>query len=120
MWLPLSALVAAFFLLKRSSTSSPAPHRLIDAGVASWYPPTGNPTANGEFYDGSDMTAAHKTLPFGTIVDVRDIDTGNVVRVRVNDRGPFVAGRVIDLSPTAAAALGIKERGLANVEVFAA
>ena len=63
------------------------------------------------------MTAAHKTLPFGTIVKVTDLDTGRSVRVRINDRGPFIQGRIIDLSRRAAERLGIRGRGLAKVRV---
>lgn len=88
-----------------------------ESGYASWYGPgfDGRKTASGEVFHMDDMTAAHKTLPFDTIVDVTDIDTGKTVRVRINDRGPFVKGRIIDLSRGAAKALGIKERGTARV-----
>jgi rare lipoprotein A len=87
--------------------------RDLQRGVASWYGPGfhGRRTANGEKYDMHDMTAAHKTLPFGTRVLVHNPRTGKEVVVRINDRGPFVRGRVIDLSKAAAGALGIKARG---------
>ena len=96
-------------------------HREPDErGIASWYGPgfEGKLTANGERFDSSQMTAAHKTLRFGTVVDVLDEDTGKAVRVRINDRGPFKEGRIIDLSKRAAEVLGSKEKGLANVSMF--
>ena len=88
-------------------------------GEASWYgiEERGRPTANGEPMDPGAMTAAHKTLPFGTVVEVTDRDTGNSVRVRINDRGPFSPGRIIDLSHEAARRLGIVARGVAPVSV---
>jgi rare lipoprotein A len=63
------------------------------------------------------LTAAHRTLPFGTRLRVTDVDTGRSVTVRVNDRGPFVRGRVVDVSASAAETLGIKGKGLAKVKV---
>lgn len=91
-----------------------------ETGQASWYGPgyEGNLTANGERFTARGMTAAHKTLPFNTVVDVVTEDTGKSVRVRINDRGPFVAGRIIDLAEAAAEVLGIKERGLAPVTLY--
>ena len=86
-------------------------------GVASWYGPGfhGRTTASGERYDMHQLTAAHKTLPFGTRVLVRNAESGQEVVVRINDRGPYVAGRVIDLSKAAAQAVGIE--GLGAVEL---
>lgn len=86
-------------------------------GIASWYGPGfhGKRTANGEIFDMYALTAAHKTLPFNTLVKVVDLDTGRWVVVRINDRGPFVPGRIIDLSYAAAKELGIVEKGLARV-----
>jgi rare lipoprotein A len=81
------------------------------SGIASVY--SGGRTADGERMVPSAMTAAHRSLPFGTMVRVTDNHTGRSVVVRINDRGPFVRGRVIDLSPAAAHALGFS--GLANV-----
>ncbi|MGC9529285.1 MAG: septal ring lytic transglycosylase RlpA family protein [Candidatus Bipolaricaulaceae bacterium] len=88
-----------------------------EVGIASWYGPNfhGKTTANGELYDMYAFTAAHKTLPFGTVVEVVDLETGRSVVVRINDRGPFVAGRIIDLSRAAAEALGMVERGITRV-----
>jgi len=92
-------------------------------GVASWYGPDfqGQTTANGERFNMQAMTAAHRSLPFGTIVRVTDLDSGRVVKVRINDRGPLVAGRVLDLSKNAARRLGIADDGTAEVrlQVFA-
>lgn len=91
--------------------------RFDEVGIASWYGPgfQGRTTANGELYDMFAYTAAHKTLPFGTVVKVVDLNTGRSVVVRINDRGPFVPGRIIDLSYAAAVELGIVERGTARV-----
>ena len=88
-----------------------------ETGIASWYGPgfDGNLTANGEIYDMNGISAAHKTLPFGTIVRVVDLDTGRSIVVRINDRGPFVEGRIIDLSKGAAEKLGMVERGIIPV-----
>ena len=83
------------------------------SGIASVY--SGGRTANGEHAVASRMTAAHRTLPFGTLVRVTNKRTGRSVVVRINDRGPFVAGRVIDLMPAAAQALGFD--GLAPVDL---
>ena len=75
----------------------------------------GKPTANRETFDQAGMTAAHKTLPFGTLVRVRSLSTGKEVVVRINDRGPHSKKRVIDLSGAAAAELGVKARGVSTV-----
>lgn len=97
----------------------PEPEPVSDAwtGVASWYGPNfhGRTTANGETFDQWAMTAAHKTLPFGTVLRVTNPSNGRSVEVRINDRGPFIAGRSIDLSRAAAEALGIG--GVATVEL---
>lgn len=88
-------------------------------GLASWYghPYHGRPTADGEIYNMYAMTAAHRTLPFGTWVRVHDLDNGRSVDVRINDRGPFIPGRVIDLSYAAAEALGVVGPGSAHVRL---
>ncbi len=90
-----------------------------ESGRASWYgePFHGRKTASGEVFDMSAMTAAHKTLPFGTRVLVVNLDNGRRVVVRVNDRGPFVAGRIIDLSKAAGALIGLDASGIARVEL---
>ena len=88
-------------------------------GAASYYSDSlaGETTANGESYDPSELTAAHRTLPFGTRVSVRRIDNDRSVVVRINDRGPFVGGRIIDLSRAAATALQMLRAGVARVEL---
>jgi rare lipoprotein A len=94
-------------------------NKATELGIASWYGPGfhGKLTANGERYDQNGLTAAHRTLPLGTWVNVRDLRTNRTVKVRVNDRGPYKKGRSIDLSYAAANALGIVERGTAPVEI---
>ncbi|HUG62447.1 MAG TPA: septal ring lytic transglycosylase RlpA family protein [Methylomirabilota bacterium] len=89
------------------------------SGTASWYGGWfhGRQTANGERYDMNKLTAAHKTLPFGTKVRVTNSRNGRSVVVRINDRGPFVGKRVIDLSRGAAKAVGMIESGLAPVRI---
>ena len=86
-------------------------------GMASWYGPSfhGKPSASGEPYDMWALTAAHRTLPFGTLVQVTKVETGKRVTVRINDRGPFVKGRIIDLSYAAARELTIIGDGTAKV-----
>ncbi len=93
--------------------------RYDKTGLASWYGKAfdGRPTANGERFDRRRLSAAHRTLPLPSIVDVENVATGARVRVRVNDRGPFVDDRIIDLSEAAAEALGFKADGLAKVRV---
>lgn len=88
-------------------------------GYASWYgePYHGRRTASGETYNMNDMTAAHKTLPLGAKVDVKNLDNGKEVQVRINDRGPFVEGRVIDLSYAAAKAIEMIGPGVALVRL---
>ena len=85
----------------------------IQTGAASWYGPGfhGMRTANGETFNTNALTAAHKTLPFGTQVRVKNERTGKSVVVRINDRGPYAHGRVIDLSKAAAEAVGISGVG---------
>ena len=85
-------------------------------GVASFYT-EGTETASGEKFDTNDLTAAHPTLPFGTRLRVTNVASGQSVTVRVNDRGPYVQGRVVDVSHSAADALGMVGKGLANVKL---
>lgn len=104
-----------------SSTYDLSPPRDSDQqGLASWYGPRfhGRPTASGERFDSMDLTAAHRTLKFGTRVCVRSSITGKTVVVRINDRGPFTGGRVIDLSQGAAEALGMIGLGIKPVELW--
>jgi rare lipoprotein A len=87
--------------------------------VASWYgyPYHGRRAASGEIYDMEKLTAAHRTLPFGSLVRVENLENGRRVQVRINDRGPFVEGRIIDLSRAAARALGMLGPGTARVRL---
>lgn len=92
--------------------------KLIE-GVASWYGPGfhGRTTANGEKFNQNEMTAAHRTLPFGTRLRVTNEDTGKSVVVRVNDRGPFSGNRVLDLSKGAAEQIGLISKGVGQVDI---
>jgi len=89
------------------------------AGEASWYGPGfhGKPTASGAPFNQDALTAAHRALPLGTVVRVTNLDTGRSVQVKINDRGPYIEGRIIDLSRRAAEVLGMKEQGIAPVQV---
>ena len=95
------------------------PVGFFEQGVASWYGPGfhGNKTANGERYDMHQLTAAHRTLPLGSIAVVRSMSTGRQVTVRINDRGPFARGRVLDLSLAGAQALGMTGAGTDQIEL---
>jgi len=88
-------------------------------GMAGWVGQefSGRTTANGEVFDPMLMTAAHRTLPFGTLLDVRNPKTGQTVRVRVNDRGPYVGDRLIDLSYAAAQQIGLDESGGGEIDM---
>jgi rare lipoprotein A len=92
-----------------------------EEGIASWYGGNdgfeGKPTASGEIYDSSLLTAAHRELPLGTLVEVACLENGKSVRVRINDRGPFVKGRIIDLSRAAASRLDLVGPGTGRVRV---
>jgi len=85
-------------------------------GIASFYS-SGEKTASGEKFEPKELTAAHRTLPFGTKLRVTNVATGQSVTVRVNDRGPFVAGRVVDVSHGAAESLGMVGKGIAKVKL---
>jgi rare lipoprotein A len=120
------ALAAAFAASASGCATLPtqvqaASCKVRTTGVASWYGPGlyGNKTANGEiFRRGATGTAAHKTLPFNSKVQVTDLETGKKIVVRINDRGPFIAGRVIDLSPGSAQQLGlVNGRGTTDVKL---
>jgi rare lipoprotein A len=89
---------------------------IASQGLASFYS-EGTRTASGEKFDANELTAAHPTLPFGTKLRVTDVATGRSVTVRVNDRGPYVPGRVVDVSASAANALGMVGKGVANVKL---
>ncbi len=90
-----------------------------EEGLASWYTSDrpGALTANGDVFDSKALTAAHKSLKFGSKVKVTNLENGNSVEVRINDRGPYVEGRIIDLTPEAAKQLGIYKSGVAKVSL---
>ena len=92
---------------------------IIEGGKASYYADKfeGRKTSNGEVFKQGKKTAAHRTLPFGTKVTVKNLTNGKTVKVRINDRGPFVKGRMIDLSKKAAKKLDMVNAGVANVEI---
>ncbi len=102
----------------RAATVVP-PVGSVERGNASWYGEefANRPTANGEIFIPSKLTAAHRTLPLGTVADVTNERNGRTVRVRVNDRGPFIAGRVLDLSKGAAEELDAVRAGVVPVSI---
>jgi rare lipoprotein A len=89
------------------------------AGMASFYGSrhAGRRTANGERFDPRDLTAAHRSLPFGSRVRVTNLENGRSVVVRINDRGPYAQGRIIDVSEAAARALGMVDEGIVRVRL---
>ncbi len=103
-----------------SRTTADESIRFISHGTASWYGPDfhGRQTANGETYNMNDLTAAHRTLPFNTIVRVENTDNGKTVIVRINDRGPYVGNRIIDLSRKAADEIDMIQTGTAPVRIY--
>ena len=104
--------VAALVAVLTSTTGAFAGDQ---CGGASWYSLPGNRTASGDRMNPSAMTAAHKSLPFGTKVRVKDQRSGKSILVTINDRGPFVKGRIIDLSKAAATKLGFRNAGHTKV-----
>lgn len=114
-------MVGLLLLIGACSSARPAmrPGRNGAVVVASWYGPKyhGRQTANGERYDMYGLTAAHKTLPFGTVLRVTHVANRRSVVVKVNDRGPFIAGRSIDLSFGAAKRLNMVDEGIAQVKI---
>ncbi|MEO5358045.1 MAG: septal ring lytic transglycosylase RlpA family protein [Nitrospirae bacterium YQR-1] len=107
------------YIPDKSTSPQESPVREGSIMVASWYGPDfhGKPTASGEIYDMNAMTAAHKTLPFGTILRVTNPNTGASAEVIVNDRGPFIAGRDLDLSYSAAKNVGVYGPGTMTVQI---
>ena len=101
---------------------APAPAPIVqgETGIASWYghPYHGRRAASGEIYNMYAMTAAHRTLPFGTEVKVHNLENGRDVEVRINDRGPFVEGRIIDLSYVAAQAIHMPSLARVRLEIL--
>ena len=110
--------IAAFACMMMVVFTSCAP-KITETGKASYYADkfNGRKTANGETFRNRKKTAAHKTLPFGTIVKVTNLRNGRSVKVRINDRGPFVAGRQIDLSKKAARKIGMVKEGVGHVKM---
>ncbi|HVG22531.1 MAG TPA: septal ring lytic transglycosylase RlpA family protein, partial [Thermoanaerobaculia bacterium] len=110
--------VVAYGCRTTAPLAQPKPAETLN-GVASWYGEefAGRTTANGEIFDPGQLTAAHRTLPFGTVLDVTNLKTKQTVRVRVNDRGPFIGGRVLDLSYAAAQKIGLIEPGIGEVQI---
>ena len=117
----LAAVLAAGLLAGCATTTRlESPNRgTTQKGLASWYGAKfhGRPTASGEIYDMNRISAAHKQLPLGTVVQVKNRDNGKKLRVPINDRGPFIKGRIIDLSVGAARQLEMFGQGLANVRI---
>ena len=109
----------AVLLLSGCTTLKPREPAYQEQGMASWYGPGfhGKTTSNKEVYDMYDMTAAHRTLPFGTHVMVTNLQNGRSVTLRINDRGPFVKDRIIDLSYAAALQLDMLAPGVVKVRV---
>jgi rare lipoprotein A len=117
----LAGLALAGCAKKHHTSALPVPPPLVngETGLASWYghPYHGRPAANGEIYDMEKLTAAHRTLPFGTWVRVVNLANGKTVDVRIIDRGPFVEKRIIDLSHAAAVAIDLIGPGVAPVRL---
>ena len=111
-------LLLAFIVLCSVSLLS-CSRSIIETGNASYYADKfeGKKTASGATFQQRKLTAAHKTLPFGTKIKVTNVTTGKTVKVKVNDRGPFVAGRIIDLSKRAAEKIGLVQKGILQVEI---
>jgi rare lipoprotein A len=103
----------------RTTAPPPKPQVEVLHGVASWYGQefAGRTTANGEIFDPMMLTAAHRSLPFGTIVEVKNTKSSKMVRVRINDRGPYVGDRLIDLSYAAAKVIDLIEPGSGEVDL---
>lgn len=102
-----------------SATAGPVEYNVV--GIASWYGPKhhGKPTASGDSFDMNAMTAAHRTLPYGTKVRVTNLSNGRSIVVTINDRGPRLENRIIDLSKAAAARLGFMRKGITRVRIQA-
>lgn len=115
--------MGACFSLGFSTGSAFGPKRYhggeTERGDASWYGPDcqGKPTADGETFNMNDLTAAHRRLPFGSVVRVTNLANGLSVEVRINDRGPYQDGRIIDLSSAAADVIQMKKAGTVPVEI---
>lgn len=108
------AFLCSWYLAPSSSTS----HKSYQTGLASYYAKSleGHSTASGEPYQNNLLTAAHRKLPFGTLIEVSTPDDSKKVVVRINDRGPFTKGRILDVSRCAAEELGMIQNGVAKVK----
>jgi rare lipoprotein A len=114
----IAALVVLVYGCATTAPQPPAPAEALH-GIASWYGEefAGRTTANGEIFDPLLLTAAHRSLPFGTVLDITNVKTQQIVRVRVNDRGPYIGNRVIDLSYAAAQQISLVEPGTGEVDI---
>ncbi len=112
-------IVIAYSLLLAAMTVGSCSDQPLQEGEASWYGPgfDGQRTSSGEIYNPGDSTAAHRTLPFDTVVRVTNLENEKEVNVRINDRGPYAEGRIIDLSRSAAEALDMMDSGVAPVRL---
>lgn len=117
--LPATLVLLSLGLVAISTARAHKAPAFEQVGTASWYGPRfhGKNTANGEVFNQNKLTAAHRTLPLGTTVEVTNVTNGKSVQVKINDRGPYVNGRVIDVSRAAAIRLGMKDAGLARVQI---
>ncbi|THU30750.1 septal ring lytic transglycosylase RlpA family protein [Niastella caeni] len=108
-------IIAATTLLSLTSCA----RKITETGKASFYADKfqGRPTASGEVFKQEKLTAAHRTLPFGTEVKVVNLANGRSVKVTINDRGPFAAGRILDVSKKAARKLGMLQAGVTTIEI---
>ena len=115
----IKSIVFAIILCFLFTLPSSSFENYIQYGNASWYGRNfhGKKTASGECYNKYDFTAAHKNLPFGTLIKVTNLRNGKDVFVRVNDRGPYIGGRIVDISRAAAEAIGVQKRGVARVKL---
>ena len=109
----IAAAVIAASVVATSQMAQTAP---VKVGIASWYK-MGKVTANGERFKPNGLTAAHRFLPFGTVVRVTNLRNGQNVVVRINDRGPFIKNRIIDLAYGAARRIGLDRTGIARVQL---
>ncbi|HJQ37821.1 MAG TPA: septal ring lytic transglycosylase RlpA family protein [Thermoanaerobaculia bacterium] len=116
--LALAALAIIVYGCASTAPLAPPPAEPLH-GVASWYGEefAGRTTANGEIFDPLLLTAAHRSLPFGTVLDITNPKTTQTVRVRINDRGPYIGNRLIDLSYAAAQVIGLIEPGIGEVDI---
>lgn len=118
-WLRVAVPIGVLGLSACGTEPAPAAAGPAQQGIASYYGPefTGRRTASGERFDPQSNVAAHRTLPLGTVARVTNLETGRSRTVRIADRGPFIRGRIVDVSPRTAEELGMRQQGVAPVEV---